>query len=99
MTSALSTRTHAELIGANPVSTAGGAASGGQLSAVFAALDIASPVVAVLLTVYLVVRLLIPAILIVYTTRDASAKQRIALLRDYLLTNTRRDHPGRRRPR
>jgi hypothetical protein len=67
-----------------------------QLPAVLTALDNASPIVAVLLTVYLVARLLIPAILIVYTTRDASAKKRIALLRSFLLTSTRRD---RRRPR
>jgi hypothetical protein len=97
MTSTISTRAQAELLSASPASAAGGAAGGaGQLSAVLTALDTASPVAAILLTVYMTVRLLIPAILIVYTTRDTSAEQRIALLRDYLPTNTRR---GRRRQR
>lgn len=38
----------------------------------------------VLATVYLMARLLIPAVLITIITRTASAEQRIALLRDYL---------------
>jgi hypothetical protein len=63
------------------------APSGGELGLVLEALAGVSPVLTV---VYLVARLLIPALLIVYTTRDASAKQRIALLRDYLLATTQR---------
>jgi hypothetical protein len=59
---------------------------GSQLGAVFEVLTGNSPVLA---TIYLLARLLIPALLISIVTRGASAEQRIALLRDYLPTTTR----------
>jgi hypothetical protein len=60
---------------------------GNQLGPVLEALTGNSPVLA---TIYLLTRLLIPALLISIITRGASAEQRIALLRDYLPTTTRR---------
>jgi hypothetical protein len=48
------------------------------------ALEALTGVSPVLATVYLVTRLLIPAVLITIITRTASAEQRIVLLRDYL---------------
>lgn len=49
-----------------------------------AALEALTGVSPTLVTMYLVARLLIPAVLITIITRTASAEQSIALLRDYL---------------
>jgi hypothetical protein len=64
------------------------APGGGQLGAV---LDVLTGVSPVLVTVYLVARLLIPALLIATLTRKPSATQRIALLRDYPGAGTHHD--------
>jgi hypothetical protein len=57
------------------------------------------PITACLVLGYLLARLLIPVVLIVFAGRIATPTQRIGLVRDYLLgVPSRTGRPSRRRP-